>query len=78
MDRLRQISSVEREFQRRAAEYNNEGSASVTSNLPSASHGILANNKGRDDEEEREQKKVARVISIPTLFTLPYIACLSS
>ena len=66
LERLRQITSVEREFQRRAAEYNNAGgSASVTADPPNGSHGILANgsSKGKDEEEEMEprQKKVVSV-----------------
>ena len=66
LERLRQITSVEREFQRRAAEYNNAGGASMTADPPNGSHGILANgssNKGKDDEEETEprQKKVVSV-----------------
>ena len=80
LERLRQITSVEREFQRRAAEYNNAGgSASVTADPPNGSHGILANgsSKGKDEEEEMEprQKKVIGVnsISIPSFFHPPSI-----
>ena len=58
---------MEREFQRRVAEYNDDvaaGSASVTANLPNASHGILANssNKGRGDEEEKEEPRQIKVV----------------
>ena len=62
LDRLRQISSVEREFQRRAAEYNIPGSNG-------GSLGILAakssssNNKERDHEDDMEESRPKKVVN---------------
>ena len=62
LDRLRQISSVEREFQRRAAEYNSPGNNG-------SSLGILAakssssNNKERDHEDDMEESRPKKVVN---------------
>ena len=59
---------MEREFQRRVAEYNDDvaGSANLPPGGGASHHGILANgsNKGRGDgdEEEKEEPRQMKVV----------------